>query len=641
MVQILRPNDLQILENFTGSHTDIDEVTPSDADFVWSTNNTTGIFRSGLTDPVGTPQPGTGTVRFRYAKTNAGTPDSGGSNCQLIVAVNTVGNVFLAASGTLSVTSGTWTEGSFTFNIADVNDWNGLRVQFDVAGGGGSPANRRGVGVSWIEVEITDPDPIFPSSGTAAGTSTATGEGAFGNPPVAPVVSGTTGSPTITPDVTFDGVVGTTYKWTGAGSITFSEPGDVYYLVIAGGASGGETDSAFEDVGGGGAGGMVGGYLTSRFPATVSAYAITVGLGGVPNTVTPGRGLNGGNSSIAGTNAPEEAIGGGGGARQNTGAANAGGSGGGQMNSIVGPALGTAGQGNNGGIIAELDSQFGSAGGGGAGAPGGSCGGAEAGDGGAGRASSITGTEVFYAGGGGGGKRTTSVGGIGGGGAGGSTGSTYALRSGTDGLGGGGAGGRTGTDGTIRAGKGGDGVVILFVPDPVSGVTSSSGTAAGAATASGEGIAIKTAGSTAAGVATVTGEGVAIRQSSGTAAGVATVTGVGEDASSGETIVSSSGTAAGAATVSGEGRHIVQSSGTAAGVATVTGVGDDAYEPPSFPFDIVLRNPGGSFNVVLSDVAPPVGGRVKYWTGSAWKPVKSWTGTEWVFVKAFDGVTMG
>lgn len=50
------------------------------------------------------------------------------------------------------------------------------------------------------------------------------------------------------------------------------------------------------------------------------------------------------------------------------------------------------------------------------------------------------------------------------------------------------------------------------------------------------------------------------------------------------------------------------------------------------PFDIILRNPGGGFNVSFSDGPPPTGGKIKVWSGSAWveKPVKYWNGSAWV-----------
>lgn len=44
---------------------------------------------------------------------------------------------------------------------------------------------------------------------------------------------------------------------------------------------------------------------------------------------------------------------------------------------------------------------------------------------------------------------------------------------------------------------------------------------------------------------------------------------------------------------------------------------------------------------LLISTPPPVGGKIKVWTGSAWveKPVKVWTGSAWVEkpVKYWDG----
>jgi len=49
-------------------------------------------------------------------------------------------------------------------------------------------------------------------------------------------------------------------------------------------------------------------------------------------------------------------------------------------------------------------------------------------------------------------------------------------------------------------------------------------------------------------------------------------------------------------------------------------------------FDVVLKNPGGGFNVDLATGGGGTDGYVKYFTGSVWtlKPVKYWTGSAWV-----------
>ena len=280
-------------------------------------------------------------------------------------------------------------------------------------------------------------------------------------------VSGTTGSPTITSGVTFNSETGSTYQWSGAGSITFSDAATVYYLIVAGGGGGGL--GFYGGSGGGGAGGLLGGTTSSTFSATASTYTVTVGAGGAGAAGTAGAGANGGNSSISGTNAPATAIGGGGGANDTDGITGGSGGGGGFESANGGAA--TSGQGNAGGRgFAD------SGGGGGAGTAGGEGTGSAAGAGGNGLASSITGSSVTYAGGGGGGAAlfvsgVGGAGGTGGGGAGGNGGVNSGV-AGTDGLGGGGggAGGDNPSNGQV-GGDGGDGVVILFVPDAAGGGT--------------------------------------------------------------------------------------------------------------------------------------------------------------------------
>ena len=302
------------------------------------------------------------------------------------------------------------------------------------------------------------------SSVTSAGTGTVTETGGGGGQPV----SGTTGSPTITSGVTYNGETGSTYQWSGSGSITFSGASTAYYLIVAGGGGGGKNN--FGGAGGGGAGGLLGGLTGSTFSATASTYTITVGAGGAGAAGTVvADGANGGNSSITGTNAPAVAIGGGGGAAETDGITGGSGGGGGFESANGGAA--TSGQGNAGGR-GFVDS----GGGGGAGTAGGEGTGSAAGAGGNGVASSITGSSVTYAGGGGGGAAlfvsgVGGAGGTGGGGAGGNGGTNSGV-AGTDGLGGGGGG--AGGDNVANAqvgGDGGDGIVILFIPDVVGGGT--------------------------------------------------------------------------------------------------------------------------------------------------------------------------
>jgi hypothetical protein len=242
---------------------------------------------------------------------------------------------------------------------------------------------------------------------------------------------------------------------------TFTSSGDfevsyanaeVAYLVVGGGGGGGYA------IGGGGGGG---GFRTaSDFAVSVKAYAITVGAGGKGGE----SGLNvvaeKGNDSTFGD---IKSVGGGGGGHQNS-AGGSGGSGGGAGALSSKGGAGTAGQGFKGGYgVAAPGDTYSGGGGGGAGEEGHpAIAGQKAGDGGDGLSSSITGSDVVYAGGGGGGAHsggsgTAGKGGKGGGGDG-EVNNVHDGGKGAANLGGGGGGGFV-TNG--KGGPGGAGVVII------------------------------------------------------------------------------------------------------------------------------------------------------------------------------------
>jgi len=215
-------------------------------------------------------------------------------------------------------------------------------------------------------------------------------------------------------------------------------------LVVGGGGSGG-----CRHAGGGGGGGVV--YQTS-FVINAGNIPVTVGNGGVGNSVT---GQNSIFSSIT-------AVGGGGGGDNGLIGKN-GGSGGGGSNGSFGGS-GVAGQGFKGGDQNNgLGCCYGyGAGGGGAGAAGANTNGGAGSAGGIGLPFSISGTSVYYGGGGGGGSMdpTSLVGGIGGGGNGG-TSSSLTGNAGTPNTGGGGGGGGATIGTSGNGGNGGSGIVII------------------------------------------------------------------------------------------------------------------------------------------------------------------------------------
>ena len=260
----------------------------------------------------------------------------------------------------------------------------------------------------------------------------------------------------------------TTDKWvhvfTASGTFTPSEDlTNVEYVVVAGGGGGGPSDhltgSNGNRSGGGGAGGYRssvvgessggGGSAESRINLSNStSYAVTVGAGGTGLATSLTNGNDSSFDSIT-------SIGGGAGGGLTTSAwinGSNGGSGGGASEGGTDAGTGTAGQGFNGGAIAQPQGAGG--GGGGAGGAGGNAPNVNTGgNGGVGLESSITGSAVYRAGGGGGtGVTAAGTGGAGGGGNANntSTGDAGSINTG----GGGGSGSRDG-------GSGGSGIVIV------------------------------------------------------------------------------------------------------------------------------------------------------------------------------------
>ncbi|MBQ8571776.1 MAG: hypothetical protein IJ444_09795 [Kiritimatiellae bacterium] len=235
-------------------------------------------------------------------------------------------------------------------------------------------------------------------------------------------------------------------------------------ILLVGGGGGGGRDCA----GGGGAGGFVE-IQSVTLPA--DTYSVVIGQGGAGGSSSSSRGGSGTSTKIIASDGTVlyEAFGGGGGGGWNAGQGIDGASGGGGANNGA-DGLGIEGQGHAGGAASAHKGNAPS-GGGGAGGPGYSATGgkhSKSGDGGPGKASDITGEEIYYAGGGGGGSYsgTPGAGGIGGGGSGILEQSfNVALTfwndyAGKDGLGGGGGGGNnTFFDGA----EGGSGVAIFRV----------------------------------------------------------------------------------------------------------------------------------------------------------------------------------
>lgn len=141
----------------------VDESTPNDTDYVYSQNNPSGSSSaefglSSITDPgVDTGH----VLRIRTAQIDE---DSGTHP----MGANTGGTATSLAwelrQGATVIQSGSINPGAFattTINLTDTNvtnitNYSDLRVDVNPSGGGGSPANRRAVAISWIELEVPD-----------------------------------------------------------------------------------------------------------------------------------------------------------------------------------------------------------------------------------------------------------------------------------------------------------------------------------------------------------------------------------------------------------------------------------------------------------------------------------------------------
>lgn len=165
MAQFLRPDSNVTQSGFTGGFAEIDEVTASDADAAVSgSNKTTETLEVGLSNPSGTPGSGATTVRYRISKTAT-------AGDTVTAAVSVIQGTTVIASDVTRTAPDAYTTYSFTPDLSSVTDWTDLRLRVvKNASGGGGGANRRGLRVSWAEVEA--PDAPAAITGTLAATET-------------------------------------------------------------------------------------------------------------------------------------------------------------------------------------------------------------------------------------------------------------------------------------------------------------------------------------------------------------------------------------------------------------------------------------------------------------------------------------
>lgn len=165
MAQFLYPIS-DVTNTFSGGgFASIDEVTPSDTDYAYGTNNSTTTLECALTATgISDPLSSTGhTVYWRQSQADhdAGTPapSSGGSNSTYdVLLIQGTTTIATCASGA-SASDGSFAAGSYTLSAAEANsitDYTDLRIRMVSIGTGGTPSGRRAVAFSSAYLEIPD-----------------------------------------------------------------------------------------------------------------------------------------------------------------------------------------------------------------------------------------------------------------------------------------------------------------------------------------------------------------------------------------------------------------------------------------------------------------------------------------------------
>ncbi|TFG81597.1 MAG: hypothetical protein E4H19_14375, partial [Chromatiales bacterium] len=190
MAQFARPDGSVEVFNLLGGHSvnttgnryqNVDETSPVDTDYVYSQNSPGGgsNVEFGLSD-VTDPAVSTGHIlRFRHMQIDedsGGHPQSantGGTATTLAWELRQGSVPVIIASGSVNPAALTTTSVTLSDTEADsITDYTDLRVYLSPSGGAGSPANRRAVAVTWIELEVPNATPA-----TNAPAEVATGSG--------------------------------------------------------------------------------------------------------------------------------------------------------------------------------------------------------------------------------------------------------------------------------------------------------------------------------------------------------------------------------------------------------------------------------------------------------------------------------
>lgn len=155
MAQFLRPIADITTTGITGSYTDIDEVTASDADFIYGADGGGNVYECLLSTPASTPKAGSYTLRFRRREIDGGVPSGGTNGPASPLTIEMYQGATQLWTTTIALT-GSWASVNFGPTLSGVTDWSDVRVRVSDNSHGGNPNSRRAMGISWIELEVPD-----------------------------------------------------------------------------------------------------------------------------------------------------------------------------------------------------------------------------------------------------------------------------------------------------------------------------------------------------------------------------------------------------------------------------------------------------------------------------------------------------
>jgi hypothetical protein len=166
MAQSMRPiSTVTNQGTFTGpsAHGSVDGAEPDTGDYWTGNDNETDVLEVLLTSLAATP-PGSGTCTVRIYQAEADTnvaPASGGGSPTYNLEVYEGATQRAVASGLAATESAFTLYNSLTFAVSAIANWADVRVRFTSIGTGGTSSGRRGVAVSYIEIQTPDSPPLF------------------------------------------------------------------------------------------------------------------------------------------------------------------------------------------------------------------------------------------------------------------------------------------------------------------------------------------------------------------------------------------------------------------------------------------------------------------------------------------------